>query len=732
MSRPWVAVLVLLCVSLALRGGRWFWLWIGGTDAAFIDDTAFRRVSTLSDTLGFLGMTWAIVKQLRKQVSPRPEAPTEIRALFNDTEVLAARKVWRLSPTREVAPLNIEEVKVALSATLSNRIPTTLLEVRPPPLGGRRRIANVSEALRTSKKDLTPYAITGPPGSGKTFEMLKLYADYRNAFRHQDRDWLPLLVFVNELPPKVFEDPTTSHSLRDFVVAYLRHTRYPSAVCDHFANRASEYRCVVLIDGLDELPDKGSYEDAFRCIKEYFVPEAKRRGWRLILTARTEDYDPRAGMIELELEPLSPRQMEKLYAKHSGKSQSSMARTRHRAWTRLSLAHIPWFQPYISNPYFLALMLEAIEDGIPAGRPYPVSLRDLFARALRRELLKRGGAASIGEGRAEEMCLAVIAFTLLNRTVDKQPVQVDLGDSEDLMIVAQLARSVSTDTEPFCSLWQFSAASGSAADIPLDRLFRLLGPGLCAEIREKRRALEEDPGAGSADPLTRGLLSKLGATGLRADSREAVAMVLAGYLIRRLAQRAVDAGLLRADANLVATSFRHRRLMEYLAALYLMARPAALAARAHNLWYKQTLLILAAIADEPRWLIEAAATGGPDDFVLAGELVASVHPDVVSADPNLVGLVVGPLAAVVSGPIDPPRQLQALACLRSLVVAGRWTPERLFVTHVCKLLPEVVMYDGCLAFLSALPVEKGPTLLGLARALWGARRNTISLPLPRL
>jgi len=153
----------------------------------------------------------------------------------------------------------------------------------------------------------TAVVITGPPGSGKT-TLLQHVAVALAKRRHRKLGiaWrLPILLFVRELPSWL--DQTDPPDLADL----LHRGKSPElpGMATWLATELSAGRCLILLDGLDEVGDLSARQAVVRWI------DAQRLRYdrcQFVLTSRPQGYHQARlarGCLLLEMQPLSGAQV---------------------------------------------------------------------------------------------------------------------------------------------------------------------------------------------------------------------------------------------------------------------------------------------------------------------------------------------------------------------------------------------------------------------------------------
>jgi hypothetical protein len=158
-------------------------------------------------------------------------------------------------------------------------------------------------------------AVIGPPGSGKTTLMhhvLLTFARNRQR-RYQLSSRLPLLLELRSVAPAVARKKSTT--LGEAVEQYIKRS-FPD-LAEHaragwFERQLLAGRCLVLLDGLDEVADPDKRMAVSHWVDEQVKREAYRRN-QFVVTSRPQGY--RSAPLEratvLEVQPFTPSQVER-------------------------------------------------------------------------------------------------------------------------------------------------------------------------------------------------------------------------------------------------------------------------------------------------------------------------------------------------------------------------------------------------------------------------------------
>jgi len=145
--------------------------------------------------------------------------------------------------------------------------------------------------------------IIGEPGSGKTtfFKTLSKEIIEQNSLRN-DTEFYPIILSFIDLQDTDFD-------LEKSIINYFKKNWNADLMIDG-KKIIEENRCVIFIDALDELPQKGQKEAALKTINEFYE---KHSEIKIICSSRPSDYlfynCTNLGFKYLELAPIDKRQI---------------------------------------------------------------------------------------------------------------------------------------------------------------------------------------------------------------------------------------------------------------------------------------------------------------------------------------------------------------------------------------------------------------------------------------
>lgn len=669
-----------------------------------------------------------VAKKLRDIISKKngKSKRKSISAYYYYTDKLIADKLWRFDPYKN-HDMKKRWVPLSASVSESERIPPVFIKkVGNLPTG--KTISNLNKFIKKNQDYRIPFALTGAPGSGKTFELVKLYDDYREAFR-STKNWIPILIFINEIQPDVFKQLTGKHALKEFVISYLKKTGYDEKIVHFFEKNFYKLKLLFLFDALDEIPEKDDYNFALMRIKE-FIKDVELNKWCFFLSCRTEDFDSRLDLVILEIQPLTSKQID-MFFKKKRVPNSQQEKLRILAWKKLKGSEMPWFQPYIANPYFLSIMLDSIEYSILENTDTPVNMRELFRSALKKELFKANNPAmSVSFYHTFEIFCSIVAFFLLEKSSGKTNSRFDIVSEDDLLNYFKTCNLLSKKgIEPFFSIFNliehvfsgpnrdwilYSKASanlgkfleygaiGNLTIETIDEINRNFDTSNCAHILKRNIENLKLYSNLDIDVLVRKVVSVIKSISNKESEFAFLCVTFVAYSL--IINVGLERRLLRVDPinNSAITGYRHRRLLEYFGANFIDLTKVNFSAKVEKLWYKQTLCILSAITTDLEWFFCELDTNESDNLFTIADIIQFVHPQFSEKKPKYFDAVISKLHFIIAKSESLSKSYKSLRAIYNIVLAGHWEPPKVFAERLIALANEIPLFNLCLNILALL------------------------------
>jgi hypothetical protein len=525
---------------------------------------------------------------------------------------------------------------------------------------------------------------------------------------------------MNEMPPNVFSSVRHSGDpLRELLTAYYRRLDVPNDTIDHLLSRLHEMRVVFLFDGLDEIPNKDEYILATEILGAAFLATAVHTEWRLLMSCRAEDYDGRLEVTELQIQPLSAKQIDSFFKRK--KSPSSVAEKRRmRSWRRLKSLDLAWFQIYSANPYFLAVMLESLEDAALSGLSEPRDINELFEKTIRRELRKVPDAdpAALFEN-IFRLIGETVSLILIRKSSRHEDAVFDLADRSDAQLLARMCKELAErQIEPFYTVHEACVRRlAIGRTIPADQMLlsRCLDDITVTHVNELLEAADDQAS------LTQVFVNGLGAlvrdevvaqrvaTNALDSERgntNPVFVLCCAHICAQVIARGTRLNLFARvpGAPYAIRSFRHRRVMEFLAATAIDRRRTLPDGQEMNLWLKQTICMVAAISANPAWLLQSLLEEPAVTTYDIADVVYYVHRQHAETCRSLTATLASRLAVAGAGDsaVD---GIRILGSYYKLVVSGHVALEPAVISTLVEKGQDVSLYPLVLRLLDSADAD---------------------------
>lgn len=181
-----------------------------------------------------------------------------------------------------------------------------------------RRSTHLGDFLAWMNKgaEFRRLAILGAPGSGKTTLMRYLTLMYVSRTPHKLHpkapQFIPVLLYLRDVHPQILENADLP--LADLLTQWVQTLQKSDPLqppAGWFAKQLRHHRCLILLDGLDEVADETQRQQISRWVDQQMreYPETP-----FILTSRPVGYEKaqlQEDVMVLEVEPLKPEQIQR-------------------------------------------------------------------------------------------------------------------------------------------------------------------------------------------------------------------------------------------------------------------------------------------------------------------------------------------------------------------------------------------------------------------------------------
>lgn len=206
--------------------------------------------------------------------------------------------------TQSTYNLELQDVLVDLKIEPKPAHAVSADPVQPVPkeLTGRRSIWDYLTIPNFTKN----LVLVGPPGSGKTTLLKSIALHMISNQRPRLRESIPILLFIREHASTIGESP--EYSLAEAVKASLSRKAGPLPPHGWLEKRLASGRCLVLLDGLDEVVTVEARQHLIAWIETWIKAYPN---CRFLITSRPHGYrsNPIEGVTVLEIQPFDSGQV---------------------------------------------------------------------------------------------------------------------------------------------------------------------------------------------------------------------------------------------------------------------------------------------------------------------------------------------------------------------------------------------------------------------------------------
>ncbi|WP_026422168.1 NACHT domain-containing protein [Actinokineospora inagensis] len=288
--------------------------------------------------------------------------------------------------------------------------------------GPRRELFSVEELV--GRRDAVALAVLGVPGSGKTTLLRHLARQTAREGRRGRRD-VPILLYLRDHVDSIVNERL---SLSTLVTQWWGRTKHREPV-GWFEQRLDEGRCLVLLDGLDEIADRAHR----RAVANWITAQVESHyGNDFVITSRPRAYEtePVGGATVYRVHSLTEEKVERFVRAWYGafardedrrakdrRTRQTAARARDQAGDLLDRVRgDPGLRALAVNPLLLTMIVNVhqVRGTLPKAR---VDLyREICEVLLWRRDERSGAVAEQDRGQVRDLLAALAHDMMLGKT----------------------------------------------------------------------------------------------------------------------------------------------------------------------------------------------------------------------------------------------------------------------------------------------------------------------------
>jgi len=292
--------------------------------------------------------------------------------------------------------------------------------------------------IRTALADHPKFILLAQPGAGKTTVLQRIALDKAlDCLQGGTGAQLPL--FVQLADQQAHETP---HA---FLARKWREAM-PGGVADNeteLYSALTSRRLCLLVDAINEAR-REKYADRMRDWRAFAAKLPP--GNRLVFSCRKLDYTGEVAVQQVEIDPLTPAQIEEFAVRYLGEQKGAAF------WTALQAQHAD-LRELAETPYYLHMLVDVYEtqNDLPANR---ARLFDQFVQALLRREEDKNHAVAWIDAEAQQVALSELAFAMQQVGAGTQVEQDWAKEKLPSQVTLPTGRTVSTPPDDMLALAQ--------------------------------------------------------------------------------------------------------------------------------------------------------------------------------------------------------------------------------------------------------------------------------------
>ncbi|NCR68673.1 MAG: NACHT domain-containing protein [Microcystis aeruginosa G11-06] len=295
--------------------------------------------------------------------------------------------------------------------------------------------------------------IYGPPGSGKSTTLYKIFLTYKRRCFQQKSKYIPVFIHANQISQIISSKSPYYADINYFLLQIYQQQQDGSNEVAEFVEllrSKQKINLVLIVDALDEFVDKTKRQDLFNYL-DVLIEKTSQRGTKWILSCREEEYSSystKLNVANVKIRPMNLNQVEEFLDKRLKTLRFDDEGGKTIRYQLIAIARAGnQGETFLKNPYYLALWLWLLATSERSRDPFIPSIDELHIYELKREMVKGMGESPRDVQKVDDVLtrniisvLSVLSFSLLRLSL-----QTDVNQGialSDLSIVKELARLI--------------------------------------------------------------------------------------------------------------------------------------------------------------------------------------------------------------------------------------------------------------------------------------------------